>query len=98
VRETANQRNLVCNEYYKGKINMNEKKNKKLILDTRLWDFDPEMVKYLNVDPEVAKQNPEIAKRLFFAEVGLSGDGQTEEIRRHIRVFKLYGLQRDRAL
>jgi len=59
----------VCNEYYKNKIVLNEKKNKKLLLDSRLWDLEPEMVKYLEIEPEVARQDPEIARRLFFSEV-----------------------------
>ncbi len=69
VRETVNQRNFVCNEYYKNKIVLNEKKNKKLLLDSRLWDLEPEMAKYLEIEPEVARQDPEIARRLFFSEV-----------------------------
>ena len=70
VRESVNQRNFVCNEYYRHKIALNEKKNKKLLLDSRLWEVEPETAKGLELEPEGVRADPEIARRLFFPEVG----------------------------
>jgi len=69
VRETVNQRNLVANEYFRSKIALNEKKNKKLLMDHRFWDLDSECAKDLAIDVETIKQDPDVAKKLFYADV-----------------------------
>ena len=73
MRDGIMQRNIVCNEYYKNKIALNEKKNKKLLLDSRLWEVDSEICKHLELDPEVIRKDPDMAKKFFFPEVILSG-------------------------
>ena len=69
VRDSLNSRNFVANEYFRNKIALNEKKNKKLLLDHRFWDLDSECVRELSVDVETVKQDPDVAKKLFYAEV-----------------------------
>ena len=47
----------------------NEKKNKKLLLDNRLWDVESDISKYIELDVDTIRKDPEIARRLFFPEV-----------------------------
>lgn len=74
------QRNFVSNEYSKAKTFLNDKKNKKLMLDNRLWDIEPEPCKALELTPEAVKEDPEIARRLFFPDVISSGDTQGSKV------------------
>lgn len=69
VRETITQRNFVMNEYYRNKIVLNEKKNKKLLQDNKTWDLDSGMAMENGFSLEEAVLNVDIARRLMFKDV-----------------------------
>jgi hypothetical protein len=93
VRESIAQRNFVSNEYAKAKTFLNEKKNKKQMLDNRLWDIEPEACKALELTPEAVKEDPEIARKLFFADVKSLGNSKSSKVRRRFSFLQQLDLQ-----
>lgn len=71
MRDSIGQRNFVCNEYYKHKIALNEKKNKKLLVDSRLWEVEGAQKAFPELTPDMIRQNPEIARKFLSQEVTL---------------------------
>lgn len=69
VRDSVTQRNYVSNEYARNKLALNEKKNKRLLLDCRLWEIDLEGHKGLELSIETVKQNAELARKFILPEV-----------------------------
>lgn len=63
------QRNNISAEYYKNKMVLDERKYKKLTLDRTLWEIDAELCQVNQLDIELVKQDPDIAKRFMITDV-----------------------------
>lgn len=70
LRAVIEQRNSVGAEYFKSKLALDERKYKKLTADRTLWDIDLDLCKEHQFDPEVVKNESEVAKRFMIADVG----------------------------
>lgn len=69
LRNIIDQRNSISGEYYKNKFALDERKYKKLTMDKSFWEIDTDLCKMQQMDPEVVKQNTDIAKRFMITEV-----------------------------
>lgn len=69
AREEIAQRNFVSNEYYKAKLQMNEKKTARLAMPPREWDLDQDLIKLNDLSPAQVEANPDISRRFIFTGV-----------------------------
>lgn len=83
IRELLNERNCVSQEYYKAKMNLIEKKNKKLDLDPRLWELDTKLVAKTNLSLDIIRKNRSVARRFLYSE-------DTKRLRNYADVFAMF--------
>ena len=90
VRTKIQDRNFVASEYYKSKVSLNEKKNKTIMQDPSTWLIPDEVCTQVNIDPNQAKTNPVIARKLLFSD-------ETKKTRNYADYFAYmnYGVYRE---
>lgn len=71
VREIIAHRRFLHEEYYRNRIVLNEKKNKKLLGDKTTWDLDRSLIDQIKIPIEEAYKNTDVARRFMFREVSL---------------------------
>jgi hypothetical protein len=90
IRTKIQDRNFVASEYYKSKVALNEKKNKTIMQDPSTWLIPDEVCTQVNIDPNQAKTNPVIARKLLFSD-------ETKKTRNYADYFAYmnYGVYRE---
>lgn len=90
IRTKIQDRNFVASEYYKSKVALNEKKNKTIMQDPSTWLIPDEVCNQVNIDPNQAKTNPVIARKLLFSD-------ETKKTRNYADYFAYmnYGVYRE---
>lgn len=83
IKSLLNERNSVSQEYYKAKMNLIEKKNKKLELDPRLWELDTKLVTRANLAVDLIRTHKPVARRFMYAD-------ETRRLRRYADVFAMF--------
>lgn len=83
IRELINERNTVSNDYYKAKMNLIEKKNKRLELDFRLWELDVELMRKIGVEPKLMFEENYYARRFLYKD-------ETKKLRDYADLFALF--------
>ena len=83
IKELINERNTISQEYYKAKMNLIEKKNKRLDLDFRLWELDVELMRKIGVEPKVMYENNHFARRFLYKE-------ETQKLRNYADLFAMF--------
>lgn len=83
IKLLLNERNIVSQEYYKAKMNLIEKKNKKLDLDPRLWELDTQQVAATNLSLDLIRTSRSIARRFMYSE-------ETRKLRKYADVFSMF--------
>lgn len=68
VRTKIQDRNFIASEYYKAKVGLNEKKNKTIMQDPSTWMIPDEVCTHADIDPNQAKSNPVVARKLLFSD------------------------------
>lgn len=83
IRDLLNERNSVSQEYYKAKMSLIEKKNKKLDLDPRLWELDTKLVARTNLSLDLIRTNRSVARRFMYSD-------ETRKLRQYADVFAMF--------
>ena len=83
IKNLIGERNTVSQEYYKAKMSLLEKKNKKLELDDRLWELDSSLIAKKKIDLGVVRKNKRLARRFLYS-------GETFDLRKFADVFALF--------
>jgi hypothetical protein len=83
IKSLLNERNSVSQEYYRAKMNLIEKKNKKLELDPRLWELDTKLVTRTNMAVDLIRKNKSIARRFMYSD-------ETKKLRKYADVFAMF--------
>lgn len=83
VRKIVDQRNFFSNEYYKAKIFLNEKKNKKIVQDISYWELDENLCNTVGIDPDFVKGDPSIARKFMYSD-------ETKKIRKYGDIFAMF--------
>lgn len=76
-------RNFIGNEYYKNKILLNEKKNKKIMQEPAFWDIDKELCNKLGLDIDLIQGNPALAWKFMFSD-------ETKKLREYADLFAVF--------
>lgn len=83
IKQLLNERNSISQEYYKAKMYLMQKKNKKLELDHRLWELDFDLLKKYNINPELVQRNHPVARRFIYSQ-------ETSKLRKFADVFAMF--------
>ena len=83
VRNKIVERNLISSEYYKNKIALNEKKNKKVILEPSQWELDIQLCLKLGLDVDFIQGKPSMAWKFMFSD-------ETKKLREYGDLFSLF--------
>lgn len=81
VRENVAQRKFVSEEYFRSKLLLNEKKNKRLLMDKSSWDLDPRVAESSKINMEDAYVDVDVARRFMFRDVRLLGNIENKSVR-----------------
>lgn len=83
IKKLIGERNTISQEYYKAKMYLLEKKNKKLELDERLWEIDSSLMAQKKINIGLARKNKRVARRFLYTK-------ETIDLRKYSNVFALF--------
>jgi hypothetical protein len=83
IKNLIGERNSVSQEYYKAKINLIEKKKKKLELDERLWEVDSSLAAQKKINLGLIRKDKTVARRFLYS-------NETKDLRNYADVFALF--------
>lgn len=83
VKRKIGERNFLSNEYYKNKIYLNDRKNKKIVMEPSQWDLNKEMCQKLGLDVDFVSSNPNFARKFMFSD-------ETKRLREYGDLFALF--------
>ena len=83
IKNLLNERNSVSQEYYKAKMTLIEKKNKKLELDPRLWELDTKLMTKTNLSVDLIRTHRSIARRFMYRD-------ETRKLRKYADIFAMF--------
>ena len=83
IKTLISERNIVSNDYYKAKMSLIDKKNKRLELDFRLWELDVDLMRKIGVEPKLMFEEDHYARRFLYKE-------ETKKLRDYGELFALF--------
>lgn len=83
IKNLIGERNSVSQDYYKAKMYLLEKKNKKLELDERLWEIDSSLAAQKKFNLGLIRKNKNLARRFLYTK-------ETKDLRNYADVFAVF--------